>query len=414
MIQLRILCLSLLLIPLLGSFEIGPFFEIKDAGTAKEFLSLISILTMFLAGTLSCRVPVNNRSHNIFLYLFIVFIPISIYSAPPLKLMYEHNNMAGLWMWEASFWILAYFMLYRSIIAMPIWPDESAKKMIGKSIGWAAMLSAGYAYLQAVGLDQWQYVKAYEHIGSPLAANITAVMGNPTHLGIWLVICLPFVIVYFKKRGIGLVIGAIILTKSDFALAGVVIIPLLLAALRAKYKRALVCLAIAVILTIVSVWASWGQIRPKLSDNGRFGVWEQTIKDWKGKCLAIPVTPQMTRAQRIEVENINKKTYVFTGRGPGSFPYIYGTRHGARWESPHNIYLLSLYTIGLIGTILLLLSAGWIFVKQFFLACSDPYYAALYCSAAFICFAAIGTPFLNSGVLLYYSMAIFSLLSAKK
>ena len=220
MIQLSILCLSLFFIPLLGSFEIGPFFEIKDAETAKEFLSLISILMMFLAGTLGFRVPVNNRPHNIFLYFFIAFIPISIYSAPPLKLMYEHNNMAGLWMWEASFWILAYFMLYKSIISIPpLYEDH--KKMIGQHIGWAAILSAGYAYFQALGLDQWQYAKAYEHIGSPLASKITAVMGNPTHLGIWLVMCLPFIIVYFDKKWIFFVIGAAILTKSDFALAGI-------------------------------------------------------------------------------------------------------------------------------------------------------------------------------------------------
>lgn len=413
MIQLHILCLSLFLIPLLGSITIGPFLSINNAGTAKEFFSILSIFAIMLSGTLWYRVPNKKHHHNFFLYLLILFIPLSIYSAPPLRLVYGFHNLGNLWIWKAAAWILAYFILYKTIIFLPV-VKESHKELIGKSIGWSAIISSGYAYIQFLGLDQWQFTRSVYHIGSPTASDITAMIGNPTFLGVWLVICIPFLVIYFKKGWWFFVAGAALLTRSDFALAGIVFLGLFVPCMMARKTIFLKVMVGVAIFAIALTVTFWSEIRPHITDNSRFPMWEQTFKDWKGPCITLAINDKMTKAQKIEVRILNKRTYVFTGRGPGSFPYIFGLKHNVAWESPHNVYLLSLYCIGLIGTVLFLLAIGWIFFKYFWIARLDPYYMALYCSAVFICLAAIGTPLLESQTLRYFSVVIFSLLSSKK
>lgn len=411
--QIHILCLSLFIIPLLGSIAIGPFINIPQADVAKEFFIFISIIALVLSGIVWRTDPQQKRPINYFMFALMMFIPLSIYSAPQLKLMYGFNNMGGLWIWKATLWIFAYFILYKAILFIPLAMDKS-RDLVIKSIGWSAILSSGYAYLQWFGLDQWHFVRSAEQIGSPVASNITAMIGNPTYLGVWLVLCLPFLMLFFKFRYIFFVAGAIILTKSDFAFAGLIFSFVFLPAMRFKSPICLRAIVGGAILGIVLTWAFWGDIKPHITDNSRFGVWEQTLKDWMGPCIIMPITKGMSTAQRIEIQQINSKTYAFTGRGPGSFPHIYGYKYDSKWKSPHNVYLLCLYSIGLIGTVLFILAIGWILKRSFNPARGDPFQAALYCSAVFLCLAAIGTPIMGSETLRYFSVAIFAMLSPRK
>ncbi len=413
MIQLQILCLSLFLIPLLGSITVGPFISLKDPASAKEFFAIVSIIAMSISSTVWRIYPNRKRSHNLFLYALILFIPLSIYSSPPLRLTYGFHNLGNLWLWKSSLWIAAYFILYRCIIFIPILMEDH-KLFVGKAIGFSAILSSGYAYLQFLGLDQWMFTNPVEWIGNPKAANITAMVGNPTMLGVWLVICLPFLYTFFRKRWVFFVAGAAIITQSDFALAGCLFMLVFIAAMRQSRTFSLKAIAVGAVLFIVTIASLWGAIRPQITDNSRFGVWQQTFEDWKGPCIKLTVTEGMSPAQRIEVQNLNKRTYVFTGRGPGSFPYIFGVKHNSAWESPHNVYLLCLYSIGLIGTVLFILAVGWILLRSFNSARGDPFQAALYCSAVYICLAAIGTPLMESETLRYFAVAIFAMLSPRK
>lgn len=404
MIPIRILYLSLAIIPLTGSLTLGPFLSITNA---KEFLVLMSILGIVLLGSLAHgREP--QKTHNIPLYLLMAFLPISAYSAPPLRLMYGNANLGGLWIWKGMAWAFAYFMLYRAILALSI--TECQKRIIAKCIGWPAIISAGYAYVQAMGLDQWQFTKSYHYIGYPGAADITAVIGNSTYLGVWLVMCLPFLWLFFKKRWTFFVAGAVLLTQSDFAIGGLIFLAVFMICMR---DQSMILLKVgAVIIAIIATACLWSQIRPHISDNGRFAMWAQMWDDWRGPCIKIPITGDMTRAQKIEIENLNKRNYAFTGRGLGSFPHIFGVSHNSRWESPHNEYLAGLYCLGLIGTVLMILALGQMFWGTFGAARSDPWALALYCSSAYICLAAIGISVWHVEPLRYFSAVIFSFLSA--
>ncbi len=404
MSPLFILAVSLFVIPLCGPIIIEPFIAIRDLWTTKEFLVVMAILVIATAGTRSVRLALAD---NPFLTALLLFLPISTFAAPPLELIYGHENMAGLWIWRSLAWCFAYYMLYQAI---PPIRDKQENAIIG-CIKWAAIISAGYAYIQAIGLDQWQISRPMSEIGQPAAVNITALIGNPTYLAVWLVMGLPFLVLFFRWYWVVFVLGAVLLCKSDIALAGAVLTLVFMACMRAKSTVWLKVVLGAGLAVCVIVAVNWAEIRPHLRDNGRFGVWAQTFQDWKSPCIKLAITDDMSSAQKQEIEKLNRRTYSLTGRGLGSFPYIFSPKFGTNYESAHNEYLEGLYSIGLIGLALFMAAIGWVLWHGFVLARTDPFCMALYASLFFCCFAAFGLPILHLEPLRFYSAAMFILLS---
>ena len=424
MSPLSILAVSLFVIPLCGPIIIEPFIAVRDLWTTKEFLVLMAILAIVAVNY--HRRPVNSPDENIghsnikspapvnyhrrpvnspFIAL-LLFLPVSTFAAPPLELIYGHENMAGLWIWRSLAWCFAYFLLYRALCGQDV--QEGHKTAITRAIGWAAIVSAGYAYLQALGVDQWQISRPMSEIGQPAAVNITAMIGNPTYLAVWMVMCLPFL----RGWWILFVVGAVVLCKSDIALAGVVLEAVIWTCLRAKSTLWLKAVLGAGLAACVIVAVNWAEIRPHLTDNGRFAVWAQTFEDWKAPCIKLAITDDMSSAQKQEIQKLNKRTYSLTGRGLGSFPYIFSPKFGTNYESAHNEYLEGLYSIGLIGLALFMAAIGWVFWHTFTIARADPFCMALYTSLFFCCFAAFGLPTLHVEPLRFYSAVMFCLLSS--
>lgn len=310
-------------------------------------------------------------------------------------------------------WCFAYYLLYQTITATPP-VRERHKKATVRAIGWAAIISAGYAYLQALRVDQWQIARPISEIGQPAAVNITAMIGNPTYLGVWLVMCLPFLMLFFRWHWVVFVLGAVILCKSDISLVGAaVVVPATLVCLRARstiWGKIVLGLILA---ACVLVAANWGDIRPYVAQraNGRLAVWEQAYADFRAPCIKLPVTEDMSFAQRAEVEKLNKRTYTMTGRGLGSWPFIFAPKYTTNFESAHNEYLETPYSIGIIGLGLLLAAIGFVLYHAFHAARVDPFAMALYASFVFICFAAAGLPIWHLEPLRFYSAVIFCLLS---
>ena len=387
------------MIPLCGPIIIEPFIAVRDLWTTKEFLVLMAILAMQHRTTL-CNI------RNPFLTALLLFLPISTFAAPPLELIYGHENMSGLWIWRSLAWAFAYFMLYRALCGQDV-QEGHFRETFTRTIGWAAIISAGYAYIQALGLDQWQISRPMSEIGQPAAVNITAMIGNPTYLAVWLVMCLPFL----RGWSIPFVLGAVLLCKSDIALTGAVLTIVFMVCMRAKSTVWLKAVLGAGLTVCVIVGANWAEIRPHLTDNGRFSVWTQTFQDWKSPCIKLAITDDMSSAQKQEIEKLNKRTYTLTGRGLGSFPYIFSPKYGTHYESAHNEYLEGLYSIGLIGLALFMAAIGWVLWHGFALARADTFCMALYTSLFFCCFAAFGLPVLHLEPLRYYSAVMFILLS---
>lgn len=404
----RIIIGSMFFIPLCGSLGLGPVIAITDPTLAKEFLIILSTLSI---GILSLtKGECQNKGHrNWPLYALILFLPISIYCAPPIKLEYHGENMGGFWMWKSLAWALLYWILYESIVRI-----DFNKKAVGKAICGAALITTAYALIQAAGFDQFQFVRHNTVIGSPTSSHITGMIGNPTYLSIWLVMCVPFIIAYCRWYWWIPVAAAIVLCKSDIGIGGLLLMCVLWPAFRAKRKIWLIHVVGVGILAIVALVVFWGQLRPKITDNGRFPVWEQTIKDIQGPCILMPVRENMTPRQKIEVQNLNKRTYVLTGRGLGSFPFMFGTKYSSKYDSAHNDYLDIPYAIGLIGLAIFLVAVGFILWVSFLPARGDLFLSACYLSFFYSCIAAFGIPLWQEEPLRYFSAMMFIFLSTKK
>ena len=415
---LFILAVSLFILPLCGPIIIEPIIAVRELWVAKEFLALLSIL--LISASSYIRGHQHKTAINWPLLALIFFLPISIYAAPPLRLMYGHENIAGLWMWRSLAWCFAYFMLYCAICANPP-VRERQKNWIIWCIGWAVIINSGYAYLQFIGLDQWQIVRNLReldpnfHPPDPDAIKsieITAMIGNPTYLGVWLTMCLPFLVLFFRWYWTAFVIGAIFICKSDIATVGSIIVIVFSICMRAKSTSWLKLMVMASLLSVFILWGNWSDVRPKIGDNGRFSVWPQVIDDWKSPCIKIEINEEMSPTQRREVETLNKRTYALTGRGLGSFPFIFSPKYETRYESAHNEPLEGLYSIGLIGQVMFLSAIWFVFWFAFWMARGDRFALALYTSLLFCFLASLGLPILHVEPLRYFSAIMFCLLSA--
>lgn len=418
-IPFYILCFSLVVIPLCGSLSFAPFIGLNDSAVAKEFLSiffifLISITTYALG-------PVQGRANiNWPLYALIAYLPFSIYNAPPLKLMLGNENLGGLWMWRALAWSAGYFMLYQAIQRLfPAIFVTRKPDIIAKCIGWVAVFSSIYAIVQFLNIDQFQIMRPYEEIGQKTAGGITAIIGSPIYLGVFLGICLPFCVLFMRGWQTALVCVAILMCESDIATCGGVVTLALLAGIRAKNQAWLKAGAGAGIIALALVFSFWHQIRPMVSDNGRFPIWREVIREWRGPEFTMGIAPDMPEAQKKELSILNKRTWPITGRGPGSFEFFFGPKNSyvnafgnpVIWNDPHNIYLRVLYEIGVIGLGLFLAVIGVVFWRTYPAARRDPWTLALFCSLFFCCLAGLTTPMFVVEPLRFYVVIIFALLS---
>lgn len=382
-----------------------PLIKISDIWIAKEFFALIFIFAICGYG-ISRGVKVI--SNNPFVNLFLLFLPLSIFNAPPYELMLAHQNLGNLWIWKATGWLLAYYIFY--LIVKDLRIKESN---IVFCISWAAIISAIYAFIQPslLNIDQFQATRTVEQIGHPKSPEITAMIGNPTYLGCFLALCFPFILIYKKWWWSVLVFGAILLCQSDFAVAGAIIAGIFIVCMRSK---GVVLLKVLVALTVffgMFLYSFWDDIRPKIVDNGRFSTWGKAFSDWKSPPILMIIPPNTTPEYKAYLELLNKRSNALTGRGPGSFPYLFSVKYNNKWDDPHNVYLRCLYEYGLFGLILLIGMIGFVFVKKFAMARQDKFTLACYSSLIFICLASVGIPLLHIEPLRFFCILIFTLIS---
>lgn len=399
----NIVCLFLVFIPLCGPLQISPFICIRDLWITKEFLALLAIITI-------CIIPSPRRQHTVnpWIKSMLVFLIFSIYLAPPIKLLLGPADLGGLWMWKSLAWVMAYFMFYRKIKSMPVLRSED-KMMIANAIGYAGFISAVYAIFQYLNLDQFQTYFRPEWEAHRQAGEITALIGSPVYLGVFLGLCLPFSIYCLRWWQNLIIILAILACQSDTANLFTLLTLIFMFCMKAKNINWLRFYLFCGVLAMAIVGSFWHQIRPHIHDNGRFAVWRETFNDWHSTCLNIPVTPEMTKGEKIETEFLNKRTWSLTGRGLGSFEYIFQRKHPG-WNDPHNIYLKVLYETGIIGFGIFLGIISFVFWRNFSIAREDSWTLTLYCSFLFACLSGATLPILIIEPLRFIFVVILSFL----
>lgn len=344
-----ILAAGLFFLPLTGVIVIEPVISIIH--NTKEMLAIITCLLFIAYAQNSGHVRKSNI--NKLLSALIVFIIFSINASPKISLIYNSVNIGNLWEWKAFAVILIYYMFYLAYARISLTVQQNAS--LCKIIGLTAIISSVYAIFQALGLDQAQSVKTLQQIGSPDAPGITAMIGNPTYLAIYLVASLPFVWHFFKKYATLPVVVAIILCKSDTGYAGLVLMFLILTISKCRKNiRIYVIIAISILILCF-----FGKNYKTFSDNGRFQMWKQAAHEFYNPPITMQITPSMSAAQKAEIQKLNSKKYVMTGLGLGSFPIIHNANKkfvnpSTAWMSLHNVYFDVLWSLGIIGLLLFL------------------------------------------------------------
>ena len=398
-----ILALFLFILPLVGPISIEPIVSFKGLWETKEFLAVMAIVCVCLT---EWRGKIGFK--NPWLKCLIVFLVVSSYMIPPIHLLWGDADLGGLWVFKSLLFCLLYIFLLLKITSNP--PSELEKKVIGLAISYSALVSAAYAMLQWLGLDQFQTVFTMQWQAVRPAAEITAMIGNPVYLGVFLGLSLPFAFLHLNKWQIFIIIFAMILTQSDTIFGFWIVFLVLWTASRMGEKA--VSLACGLILIAgLACGVFFIKDAPRWLEtrfNGRLAVWADTIKDWKSPPIAIPVNESMSYDERTRIETLNKRTWPLTGRGLGSFEYLYQKQKG--WNDPHNVYLRALYEIGLIGLVLFIGMIGYVLMRTLTQRV-EAGTSAMLVSFLFACFSGVTLPVLTVEPLRFYMAVIFCFLS---
>ena len=402
-----LLCLSIIIIPIFGQLTILPLTPELSMEHTKEFLSLIFILSIFFS---TKKTEWSQLPRNPYLNFLVLFLILSIYNSPTIKMFFGYEDVYGMWAWKSFSWVLAYYIFYIAIQQINL--TWLRKRALIECIAWTAMLCAVCGAFQFFDIDQFQVTRSLDEIGNPVAKRITSTIGNPTYLGVFLTICLPFCFIYKRWWWTLIIFCVILMCQSDIATMGASLTIFFIMVMRQKSMIWIKLSLMAVIFLTALTLCYWHEIRPRINDNSRFSIWRQTIKDWQSPPIFIEKSDKMTERQIKDIELINKRTYAVTGRGMGSFPIYFDPV--LKFEDPHNVYLRVLYEIGIIGLFLFLSSIILVLKNTFNLARNDRWTLAIYTSFFFICLAMIGLPILKVEPLRYFSAIMFSLLSRQK
>jgi len=309
----------------------------------KEIASILFALAIALLG-LKDGIP---KSKNIFLLGCIAIMVVSTVFVMQNNLIvgalnngnFYPSNMdeaKNLWNYKPILYAILFYLMFSTISVAKINRD-----LILKVIMWVGFINSCYAIIQWFGFDQFVIVKPHHMIGAVESANVIGFIGQPTHLAIFLCICLP-TIIYFKKWFMfPIYILGIIATQSAAGITSMCIIFILSLWNHKKW------FILAIALVIVTIVLSFKLLPYHLiSSNGRFSTWKFILSDLKDF------------------------RHIITGFGAGAYHFMSPAVHQNRFLQAHNEYLEFLYNCGIVGFLFLSASViktfkdGYIFLKD--------------------------------------------------
>ena len=224
----------------------------------------------------------------------------------------------NLWNYKAAVYLLIYFLCFLAIASSRLNIDK-----VMRITYICGVLTALYCIMQAFGMDQFLMIKPRSLIGSVKAAEVTGMIGQPTHVGAFLAITLPATIYCRRFLFACVIFLAIILSQSAFAIATASLVSLL--SLVGNNRK----LAVSILSIFVIVIPIFYYFHP-LIDNGRFNIWQSMWTDFKSS------------------------HQVVTGLGTGAFSFIFPSMHNSAFRQAHNEYFEFVYNCGFIGAIVML------------------------------------------------------------
>jgi len=325
MITTILISVGLILLPLL------PIFGFSGKPTLSAFgMGVATALCLWGYFTQEQR-PLRNK----WLLFFCGYLLISAWQAPYPNLIVLKRPILNFWIWKSMFYAFMFLGMYRTISSAKL--TEKHKDLIFDIIIYTTMIMSVYVIGQRFGIMQW-FTSLGGSYGTFTAAGT---LGSPSYVSPYLMLGIPFAL--YRKKSILIVpiILGIIATNSQMAIGSTIV--MLMIILYFKYKKTIISLFVIGALTAgIGLAVKGSVVGNVIDDSTRFTEWQNILVGVK--------TPYMS-----------KRSYPYTGRGPGAFFWTYRMSSGSNFAQAHNEYLEVLYDTGIIGLFLFLMSLYYIF-----------------------------------------------------
>ena len=325
MITTILISVGLILLPLL------PIFGFSGKPTLSAFGMGVATALCLWGYFTQEQTPLRNK----WLLFFCGYLLISAWQAPYPNLIVLKRPILNFWIWKSMFYAFMFLGMYRTISSAKL--TEKHKDLIFDIIIYTTMIMSVYVIGQRFGIMQW-FTSLGGSYGTFTAAGT---LGSPSYVSPYLMLGIPFAL--YRKKSILIVpiILGIIATNSQMAIGSTIV--MLMIILYFKYKKTIISLFVIGALTAgIGLAVKGSVVGNVIDDSTRFTEWQNILVGVK--------TPYMS-----------KRSYPYTGRGPGAFFWTYRMSSGSNFAQAHNEYLEVLYDTGIIGLFLFLMSLYYIF-----------------------------------------------------
>jgi len=329
---------------------------------------------------------------NKWAFLLVGLCLISFYASPKPELPLFGIESGRFWSWEPLYQGLVFLLFTISVASI-----EFDKKTLSDTLDvmiWCGGIIGVYVILQFFRLDQF-----FEHRYCTYG-HMHGMFGNSRLVGPFLGMIVPLAL--FRKKyllAVPIVIS-VVLTRSNIALFGLILMFAAYFALRdRKSFIAVTSAVIAGAAVFGALYITQPVLREKVPDHCRFLTWRQSVND-----LREPVMKD------------SKKTYAMTGIGPGSFKYLFHAKHNVHNDNmlyAHNEYVQVLYETGIFGLFLFLATIFALFqrvIPQVFKRELSHLDRALTSSVVCVLTCAGGIFILQMGAHIFYTLTVIGLL----
>ena len=369
--------------------------------TPKEIASIISLAVIIITGFSLFQIKkAFNRWFFIFFGWCVLTLFLSNYAIP----VFLQNGVVSLPSNLIAFKSLFYVLL-AIISVQAIYSSQVDLKLIAKTISIVTLVMCAYCLLQLLGLDEffrvadpgtgWVGKSIWDNIpqeAGHFSRRIVGTLGNPSILGIFLSLCLPFSLSLKNRLGYISALASIMVIFLTLSLTAIIscILSLLFILFFKSQKLAIILFIILAIIGIAILQIP--QVKFMLNPTGRI---EMLKESWN---------------------LMNKKA--ITGYGLGSFQYLIGQNpdvvkrlNNENWREAHTEYGQAWFEVGLTGLALLLMGIFTI-VKKFLQNIREE---TVYLMASFFVFLLVSLTYFPMRIspLSYYGIVILGLLTNK-